>query len=240
MDKNCIIHTLANGMRAVYCQRHGNVAYCGVAVNAGSRDEGVDRGLAHFVEHTIFKGTSRRRAWHILNRMELVGGELNAYTSKEETLVYSLFPKGNMPRAMELIADLVQNSVFPEHELEKEREVVLEEILSYRDTPSEAVYDDFEDLIFAGNALGHNILGDEDSLQGLSSEKCRRFIECLYTPGNMVLFGVGDAPPNASSALPSGISEASAARLCAPGAACRQCCRSLPRHALSTHIRHTP
>ena len=145
MDKNCIIHTLANGMRAVYCQRHGNVAYCGVAVNAGSRDEGVDRGLAHFVEHTIFKGTSRRRAWHILNRMELVGGELNAYTSKEETLVYSLFPKGNMPRAMELIADLVQNSVFTEHELEKEREVVLEEILSYRDTPSEAVYDDFEE-----------------------------------------------------------------------------------------------
>lgn len=195
MDKNCIIHTLANGMRAVYCQRRGNVAYCGVAVNAGSRDEGVDRGLAHFVEHTIFKGTSRRRAWHILNRMELVGGELNAYTSKEETLVYSLFPKGNMPRAMELIADLVQNSVFPEHELEKEREVVLEEILSYRDTPSEAVYDDFEDLIFAGNALGHNILGDEDSLQELSSEKCRRFIECLYTPGNMVLFGVGDAAP---------------------------------------------
>ena len=129
MDKNCIIHTLANGMRAVYCQRRGNVAYCGVAVNAGSRDEGVDRGLAHFVEHTIFKGTSRRRAWHILNRMELVGGELNAYTSKEETLVYSLFPKGNMPRAMELIADLVQNSVFPEHELEKEREVVLEEII---------------------------------------------------------------------------------------------------------------
>ena len=89
MDKNCIIHTLANGMRAVYCQRHGNVAYCGVAVNAGSRDEGVDRGLAHFVEHTIFKGTSRRRAWHILNRMELVGGELNAYTSKEETLAVS-------------------------------------------------------------------------------------------------------------------------------------------------------
>lgn len=117
---------------------------------------------------------------------------------------------------------------------------MLEEILSYRDTPSEAVYDDFEDLIFAGNALGHNILGDEDSLQELSSEKCRRFIECLYTPGNMVLFGVGDAAPNASSASPSGISEASAARLCARNAACRQCCRSLPRHALSTHIRHTP
>lgn len=196
MDKNCIIHTLANGMRAVYCQRRGNVAYCGVAVNAGSRDEAGDKGLAHFVEHTIFKGTSRRRAWHILNRMELVGGELNAYTTKEETLVYSLFPTGNMPRAMELIADLVQNSIFPDRELEKEREVVLEEILSYRDSPSEAIYDDFEDLIFAGNALGHNILGDETSLQGLSSEKCRKFIENLYTPDNMVLFGVGDTQPD--------------------------------------------
>ena len=196
MDNNCIIHTLANGMRAVYCQRRGNVAYCGVAVDAGSRDEAADKGLAHFVEHTIFKGTARRRAWHILNRMELVGGELNAYTTKEETLVYSLFPKGNMPRAMELIADLVQNSVFPCRELEKEREVVLEEILSYRDSPSEAIYDDFEDLIFAGNALGHNILGDEESLQGLSSEKCRKFIENLYTPDNMVLFGVGDTAPD--------------------------------------------
>lgn len=196
MDKSCIIHTLPCGLRAVYCQRPGNVGYCGVAVDAGSRDEADRKGLAHFVEHTIFKGTKRRRAWHILNRMELVGGELNAYTSKEETLVYSLFPEGNMPRALELIADLVLNSTFPEHELDKEREVVMEEIMSYRDTPSEAIYDDFEDLIFAGNALGHNILGDEDSVQSLSSDDCRSFLDNLYTADNMVLFGLGGMSPD--------------------------------------------
>lgn len=190
------IHTLSNGLRAVYRRHSGNVAYCGVAVDAGSRDEGRALGLAHFVEHTLFKGTSKRRAWHILNRMELVGGELNAYTSKEETLVYSLFPKGNMNRAMELIADLVQNSVFPEREVEKEREVVMEEIMSYRDSPSEAIYDDFEDLMFAGSGLGHNILGTEESLQGLGAADCQDFLHRMYTPGNMVLFGVGDTDPD--------------------------------------------
>ena len=126
--------------------------------------------------HTIFKGTRRRRAWHILNRMELVGGELNAYTTKEETLVYSVFPAGNMERAVELIADLVQNSIFPEKELEKEREVVLEEIHSYRDTPSESIYDDFEDLVFAGHPLGHNILGSEKSLSRIGQTECRRYL----------------------------------------------------------------
>ncbi len=195
MDKNFIIHTLSCGLRAVYLQREGNVAYCGVAVDAGSRDEGDKLGLAHFVEHTIFKGTQRRRSWHIINRMELVGGELNAYTSKEETLVYSLFPSGNMPRAMELIADLVLNSTFPGRELDKEREVVLEEIMSYRDTPSEAVYDDFEDILFAGNSLGHNILGTEASLESLGSADCKAFLDNLYTQDNMVLFGLGSMKP---------------------------------------------
>ena len=196
MDNLYTQHTLSNGLRAVYRRHTGNVAYCGVAVDAGSRDEGDSLGLAHFVEHTLFKGTAKRRAWHILNRMELVGGELNAYTAKEETLVYSLFPKGNMNRAMELIADLVQNSVFPEREVEKEREVVMEEIMSYRDTPSEAIYDDFEDLLFAGSGLGHNILGTEASLQRLSAADCQDFLRLLYTPGNMVLFGIGDTDPD--------------------------------------------
>lgn len=192
MDTTYRLHTLANGLRIVYSRRPGNVAYCGLAVNAGSRDEEPSLyGLAHFVEHTIFKGTRKRRAWHILNRMELVGGELNAYTTKEETLVYSVFPSGNMERAVELISDLVMNSVFPEKELEKEREVVLEEIHSYLDTPSEAIYDDFEDMIFSGNSLGHNILGTEECLSRMGTEECRRYLKSLYVPENMVLFAVG-------------------------------------------------
>lgn len=195
MEENSTIHRLSNGLRVVYSRRGGNVAYCGLAVNAGSRDEQSLHGLAHFVEHTIFKGTRRRRSWHILNRMELVGGELNAYTTKEETLVYSVFPTGNMERAVELIADLVQNSIFPERELELEREVVLEEIHSYRDTPSEAVYDDFEDLLFAGNPLGHNILGTEETLAEIGTNECRRYLTDLYVPENMVLFAVGGISP---------------------------------------------
>lgn len=195
MDESYTLHTLSNGLRVAYSQRNGNVAYCGVAVNAGSRDEQPKHhGLAHFVEHTIFKGTRRRKAWHILNRMELVGGELNAYTTKEETLVYSVFPAGNMERAVELIADLVLNSVFPAKELEKEREVVLEEINSYRDTPSEAIYDDFEDLIFKGGELGHNILGTKECLLRIGSAECMDYLKNLYVPSNMVLFAVGSIP----------------------------------------------
>lgn len=185
------VHTLANGLRVVYSRYDGKVAYCGLAVNAGSRDEGNLQGLAHFVEHTLFKGTRKRKAWHILNRMETVGGELNAYTTKEETLVYSVFPAGNMERAVELIADLVMNSIFPEKELEREKEVVLEEIHSYRDTPSESVCDDFEDLIFGGSPLGHNILGTEECLGHIHSGDCCRYLKSLYTPSNMVLFVVG-------------------------------------------------
>ena len=130
LEQKYFLHTLPNGLRIAYMHNPlGRVAYCGLAVNAGSRDEDdTKQGLAHFVEHTIFKGTARRKAWHILNRMERVGGELNAYTTKEETLVYSVFPSGYMERAVDLIADLVMNSVFPSHELDKEREVVVEEI----------------------------------------------------------------------------------------------------------------
>ncbi len=195
MEESYVLHTLPNGLKVAYSRRNGNVAYCGLAVNAGSRDEDdLSLGLAHFVEHTIFKGTRKRRAWHILNRMERVGGELNAYTSKEETLVYSVFPAGNMNRALELIADLVANSVFPAHEIEKEREVVVEEIQSYLDTPSEAIYDDFEDLMFAGSGLGHNILGTEECLSKLGSADCMDYLKRMYVPSNMVLFAVGSLP----------------------------------------------
>lgn len=171
-------------------------AIFGIAVRAGSADEGnADHGLAHFVEHTIFKGTRRRSAWHIINRMEAVGGELNAYTTKEATVVYTVFPAGSTSRAVELVADLALNSRFPASELDKEREVVVDEIRSYLDSPADAVYDDFDDLIFAGNPLGHNILGEVKSVRRLGSNDCRRFLDTYYRRGNMVAFYSGPRTP---------------------------------------------
>ncbi len=189
-------HTLTNGLRLVHVNMPTQVAWCGLAINAGSRDE-IDghHGLAHFVEHTIFKGTSHRRAWHILNRMERVGGELNAYTTKEGTMLYSVFPKQYLDRAVDLLADLVQWSVFPQDELDRERDVVLEEAASYRDTPSDAVYDDFEDFLFAGTELGHNILGKKEDLENLTREDCLRYLKTLYVPTNMAFFSVGPENP---------------------------------------------
>ena len=193
---NISYHTLPNGLRLVHLMTRNQVAWCGLAVNAGSRDE-LDGhfGLAHFVEHTIFKGTKHRRAWHILNRMERVGGELNAYTTKEGTMLYSVFPEQHLPRAVELLADLVQWSIFPKEELDRERDVVLEEAASYRDTPSDAVYDDFEDLLFAGSELGHNILGRKEDLEQLTQDDCMRYLKALYVPSNMAFFSVGPERP---------------------------------------------
>lgn len=189
------IFTLPNGLRCVHYRTTGKVLYCGIAINAGSRDEDEDAyGLAHFVEHTIFKGTIHRSSWHISNRMERVGGELNAYTTKEETVVYTVAPEGNLRRAVELIADLVKNSTFPAHELEKEREVVIDEINSYLDSPCDRVYDEFEDLIYKGSSMGHNILGTPDSVRGLTSAKCRGFIDKFYTPRNMAIYCVDPSP----------------------------------------------
>jgi predicted Zn-dependent peptidase len=184
-------------LRIVHQQSKSHVEYCGVAINVGSRDEAVNQyGLAHFVEHTIFKGTKHRKSWHIINRMEAIGGELNAYTTKEETILYSVFPYGNVRRAIELISDLVISSQFPANELNKEREVVADEINSYLDTPSEAVYDDFEDLMFAGSALGHNILGTVDAISGFTQDVCRQYLKDYYTAENMVLFYMGKTKPD--------------------------------------------
>lgn len=189
-------HTLPNGLRLVHVPTASQVSWCGLAVNAGSRDEREGHyGLAHFVEHTIFKGIRHRRAWHILNRMERVGGELNAYTTKEGTMLYSVFPSQHLERAVDLLADLVQWSQFPQEELDRERDVVLEEAASYRDTPSEAVYDDFEDLLFAGSELGHNILGRKEDLENLTQDDCMNYLKTLYVPTNMVFFSVGPEPP---------------------------------------------
>lgn len=190
-------HTLTNGLRIVHRHSKSSVEYCGVAVNVGSRDEKPEHyGLAHFVEHTIFKGTAHRRSWHIINRMEAVGGELNAYTTKEETMLYSIFPSGNLNRAIDLIADLVTSSQFPFAELDKEREVVADEINSYLDSPSEAIFDDFEDLIFSGSSLGHNILGSTDTIATFSSEVCREYLARYYTAPNMVFFYMGSERPS--------------------------------------------
>ncbi|WP_286643030.1 pitrilysin family protein [Duncaniella freteri] len=195
---NEIHHTvLRSGLRAVMHHRPGSVVeHCGVAVRAGSRDEHPDHyGLAHFVEHTIFKGTLRRRAWHILNRMERIGGELNAYTTKEETVIYTTYPAGHTPRSLDLIADLVENSQFPTVEIDRERLVVAEEIDTYLDIPSEGIYDDFDELIFAGTPLAHPILGSRDSIERLTTDVCRSYLTNFYTPDNMVLFYSGPEKP---------------------------------------------
>lgn len=188
------IYTLSNGLRVIHKNTGAGVSYCGFAVNVGTRDEQEDEhGMAHLVEHMIFKGTTNRRAWHILNRMESVGGELNAYTNKEETVVYSAFLKQDLSRAIELLCDIVFNSTFPEKEIEKEVDVIIDEILSYEDNPSELIYDDFEDALFAGSSLGRNILGTPEALKKFTREDVLNFVRKHYTPSNMVFFLYGDA-----------------------------------------------
>lgn len=182
---------LANGLRVVVKQRPGLVSYIGVVVNAGSRDENSrHEGLAHFVEHTIFKGTDKRRAWQISSRMESVGGEINAYTSKEETMVYTNAPSGNEDRALELLADLISSSRFPSEEIDKEREVIVEEIYSYLDSPSDRVFDEYEELAYKGSDLAHNILGSPESVRKIQSADCREFLDMFYRPDNMVVYCV--------------------------------------------------
>ncbi len=184
--------TLTNGLRVVARQVRSVAECCGVAILAGSRNEtAAQQGLAHFVEHTIFKGTHRRRSHHVINRMETVGGELNAYTTKEETFVYTIAPAGNLLRSVELLADLVTDCTFPDGELDKEREVVAEEIDSYLDSPVDAVYDDFEDAIFEGNPLGHNILGTKESIARFDSNACKMWTRRHYAAPNMVFFYTG-------------------------------------------------
>ena len=186
-------YTLANGLRIIHAPSPTNVVYCGYAVDAGTRDEQEDeQGMAHFVEHLIFKGTQKRRAWHILNRMENVGGDLNAYTKKEETVIYSAFLKEHFQRAAELLTDIVFFSTFPQHEIDKEVEVIIDEIQSYEDSPAELIFDDFEELIFPEHPLGRNILGKPDLLRGFKSENALRFTGRYYHPDNMVFFLQGD------------------------------------------------
>lgn len=187
------IHTLPNGLRIIHEPSASKVAYCGFAIDAGTRDEADnEQGMAHFVEHLIFKGTRKRKAWHILNRMENVGGDLNAYTNKEETVVYAAFLTGHFDRAAELLADIVFHSTFPQNEIEKETEVIIDEIQSYEDTPSELIFDDFEDMIFRNHPLGRNILGRPEQLKTFRSEDAAAFTSRFYQPSNMVFFILGN------------------------------------------------
>lgn len=186
-------HTLTNGLRIVHAQNTSPVAYCGFAIDAGTRDEAEDeQGMAHFVEHLIFKGTKKRHAWHILNRMEHVGGDLNAFTNKEETVVYSAFLVEHFPRAVELLADIVFHSTYPQQEIDKEVEVIIDEIQSYEDSPSELIFDDFEELLFPNHPLGRNILGKPEQLRQFKTENALRFTSRYYRPDNMVFFVQGN------------------------------------------------
>lgn len=191
--KTISTYTLNNGLRIIHSPSPTNVMYCGYAINAGTRDEKKEeQGIAHFVEHLMFKGTTHRRAWHILNRMENVGGDLNAYTNKEETIVYSAFLKEHFMRAAELLTDIVFCSTFPENQIEKEVEVIIDEIQSYEDSPAELIFDDFEELIFPDHPLGRNILGKPDMLRGFGSNDALNFTGRRYKTNNMVFFVMGN------------------------------------------------
>lgn len=185
--------TLPNGLRIIHAPTQSAVAYCGFAIDAGTRDEADnEQGMAHFVEHLIFKGTQKRHAWHILNRMEHVGGDLNAYTNKEETVIYSAFLKEHFPRAVELLADIVFHSTYPQAEIEKEVEVIIDEIQSYEDSPCELIFDDFEELLFPNHPLGRNILGKPEFLHQFKTEDALRFTSQFYRPENAIFFVQGN------------------------------------------------
>lgn len=186
-------HTLDNGIRLVHYPVTGIVAHCGLVINTGSRDEmGPELGMAHFIEHMLFKGTRKRKAYHILSRLEDVGGELNAYTTKEETTVYASFMKEDYERAVEIISDITFNSVFPEKEIEKEKDVVIEEINSFLDNPAELIFDDFEELIFADQPIGHNILGTPGTVKRFTQKTLSDFILKNYNTDQMVFCSVGN------------------------------------------------
>jgi predicted Zn-dependent peptidase len=184
--------TLPNGIRCIYKKVRSSVCHCALTVNAGSRDElAGEHGVAHLTEHAIFKGTERRRAFHISSRLENLGGELNAFTTKEDTTIHATTLRADFPKAAELISDVVFHSTFPVGEIEREKQVIIDEINSYRDIPQEMIYDDFEGLLFAGSPLGRNILGTRQSVGRQSGEAIRRFMERTYTPDQMVFSAIG-------------------------------------------------
>jgi predicted Zn-dependent peptidase len=192
VDSDFLTYRLNNGIRLIHRQVESPVAHLGVLINTGSRDETEDEhGLAHFIEHSVFKGTKKRKAFHVLSRIEDVGGELNAYTTKEETTLYSTFLSEYYERAAELLSDILFNSVYPEKEINREKEVIAEEINSYKDSPSELIFDEFEELVFDGHPIARNILGTTGNIGKFNRDSIVQFIEKNYHTNEMVVSSVG-------------------------------------------------
>lgn len=190
-------HTLNNGLRIIHQPSESNISYCGFAINVGTRNEqSGEEGMAHFVEHMLFKGTRKRKTHHIVNRMENVGGELNAYTNKEETFVYATFLEEYTQRAMELLGDMLFNSYFPQNQIDRERDVILDEIQSYQDSPSELIFDDFERLLFPDHSIGNYILGTKESLKSFDHNAVENFVKRNYLLEHMLFFSFGNTSFN--------------------------------------------
>ena len=195
-------YILPNGIRGIHRQVRSSVTHCALVVNAGSRDElKGEYGIAHLTEHALFKGTERRRAYQVNCRLETLGGDLHAYTTKEDTTLHATVMRHDFSRAVELIGDVIFHSTFPERELKKEREVIADEINSYKDSPSERIYDDFEDLIFKGSELGHNILGSKSTIARLSTDELRSFVGRTYTTDQMVFSSIGNFSVNTARSV---------------------------------------
>jgi predicted Zn-dependent peptidase len=185
--------TLQNGIRIVYSYSNSPIVHLGLFINTGTRDENLnEHGMAHFIEHVIFKGTHKRKSYQIYNCIENVGGELNAFTTKEDTCIHTSFLTKYFERSAELISDVVFNSVFPEKELEKEKEIIVDEIFYYKDIPEETIFEDFEEMVFAGHPLGRNILGEQNTIQKFTKDDIENFIRKNYRTERMVLSIVGD------------------------------------------------
>ena len=188
-------YTLPNGLRILHEPSHSQVVYCGYVVCAGTRHEAeADSGMAHFIEHLTFKGTARRRACHITNGLERVGGDLNAFTTKQETVYYATVLKADFPRAADLLTDIVFHSVYPQAEIDKEVEVICDEIDSYQDSPSELIFDEFESMMFPGQALGRDILGQASRLREYTTADALRFARTYYQPRHAAFYIYGDVP----------------------------------------------
>ena len=195
-------YRLSNGLRCIHRQVKNTVAHCCLVINAGSRDEHPDEyGLAHFCEHAFFKGTEKRRAWQVNCRLENLGGELNAFTTKEDTTLHATVLRGDYAKAVELLSDIAFRSTFPDHELDREKEVIVDEINTYKDSPCDLIFDTFEDMLFEGSDLGHNILGRKASLMRYNGDSLRRFTRRTHTIDQMVFASIGSFSPKTAQAM---------------------------------------
>lgn len=237
-------HTLANGLRIIHLPSAQPVVYCGYAVGAGTRDEelGREEGMAHFCEHITFKGTERRSSMQILGHLESVGGDLNAFTNKEETVYHAAVLKDNIGRAVDLLTDIVFHSTYPQAEIDKEVEVIVDEIESYNDSPAELVYDLFENAVFSGHPLGHNILGTAEKLRRYTTADALRFTRRYYRPENSVFFAYGDVDFARLVRLLERANTVAADEACCD---CKQSVATLPpyvaqhtEHHMDTHLAH--